>query len=150
MFSPGTLADTCSDTSLTGWPLVKSIDAIRRLPKKTAECAECLSRAAPDKFVHLPCDLRNGFAASRGLELIESPASHIYARHRIPARFRPDFARHRADAGTEHDLPDLALDHAGFSGRHRFAWRCCARLHRLHAVRRLRHHGAAVCRAVCL
>jgi hypothetical protein len=28
------MADTCSDTSLTGWPQVKSIDATCQLAKK--------------------------------------------------------------------------------------------------------------------
>ena len=63
------------------------------------------------------------------------------ALHLVAARLRPGLARSRADARSEHDLSDLALDHAGARGRHRLARRRGARLRVLHAVRRVRHHA---------
>jgi threonine/homoserine/homoserine lactone efflux protein len=61
--------------------------------------------------------LRDGPAASRILEPCDLPHGSINAPRLGSSRLYPRLARHRADAGAEHDLRDLALDHAGTRGR---------------------------------
>src|SRR5436305_146434 len=70
-----------------------------------------------------------------------------HAPPRLAARFRPGLARHRADAGAEHGLSDLALDHAGTGGGPRFARR---RRARRRLDRNLPRHAAHLAAAAAL
>jgi len=61
------MADTCSDTSLTGWSLVKSIDATCQLAKKMQLCIKiALAREANT-------DLNFGSHASRRDQVTQRP-----------------------------------------------------------------------------
>src|SRR5205807_433896 len=57
--------------------------------------------------------LRDGTAIPRILEPCHLPHRSTNAPHIRPARLRPRLSRSRAHARAEHDLSDLALDHAG-------------------------------------
>ena len=63
-----------------------------------------------------PCNSR-WLRRRRTLERCRLPHRFTHAPHLRPARLRSGLPRHGADAGAEHDLSDLALDHARAGGR---------------------------------
>src|SRR5882724_1462874 len=101
-------------------------------------------------FDHQSRNLRNGITGRCALTNSTFAKRVSDAPPRLTARLCACLLRPGADAGAEHDLSDLALDHARTGGRHRFARRRRAWLCVLHAVRGVRHQRTVVRGALCL